>query len=61
MNGKLIIFGIAFVIVQLLANLHLFVTFSDMQAYAAPKETIQQLQDQLNRIEHKIDKLILGY
>lgn len=61
MKGKLIIFGIAIVTIQLLASLHLFVTFSDMAAYAAPKDSTNQLQEQLNRIEHKIDKLILGY
>lgn len=58
---KLAILGIAFIVVQILISAHLFVTFAEMTAYAAPKDSLVQVQEQLNRIEHKIDKLILGY
>lgn len=62
MNIKtLAIYGIAFIIVQVLVTAHFFVTFQEMTAYAAPKDSVAQVQEQLNRIEHKIDKLILGY
>ena len=58
---KLVIYGIAFVVIEILISAHLFVTFAEMTAYAAPKDSVAQVQEQLNRIEHKIDKLILGY
>ena len=58
---KLAIYGIAFIIIEILISAHLFVTFAEMTAYAAPKDSVAQVQEQLNRIEHKIDKLILGY
>ncbi len=58
---RLIIFGIVFMVIQFLLSTHLFVTFSEMTAYAASKATVEQIFDQLNRIEQKVDKLILGY
>ena len=58
---KLAIYGIAFIIAEILVSAHFFVTFAEMTAYAAPKDSVAQVQEQLNRIEHKIDKLILGY
>ena len=58
---KLAIYGIAFLIIQILISAHLFVTFAEMTDYAAPKDSVSQVREQLNRIEHKIDKLILGY
>jgi hypothetical protein len=45
--------------VTFLVNLGLFVTFKDMYAYAAPKESVEQLGKQLNRIELKVNELWL--
>lgn len=58
---KLTILGLILLVVQFLISTHLFVTFSEMTAYAASKSTVEQIFDQLNRIEQKVDKLILGY
>lgn len=58
---KLTILGLILLVVQFLISSHLFVTFSEMTAYAASKSTVEQIFDQLNRIEQKVDKLILGY
>lgn len=57
---KLIIFGIVYLVVQFLFTTHLFVTFPEMTAYAASKSSVEQIYKQLNRIEEKVDKLILG-
>lgn len=51
---------IAFTVIQFLISCRIFVTFEGMTAYAAPKDAIQQIQEQLNRIEHKLDK-VMGY
>lgn len=45
--------------VTFLVNLGLFVTFKDMYAYAAPKESVEQLGKQLDRIELKVNELCL--
>ena len=45
--------------VTFLVNLGLFVTFKDMYAYAAPKEAVEQLGKQLDRIELKVNELCL--
>jgi hypothetical protein len=45
--------------VTFLVNLGLFVTFKDMYAYAAPKESVEQLGKQLNRIELKVNELCI--
>ncbi|MCD7779987.1 MAG: hypothetical protein LUH05_04875 [Candidatus Gastranaerophilales bacterium] len=58
---KLIVAGLVFITVQFLISAHIFVTFSEMAAYAASKDNLVQLVNQLDRIEKKIDKIILGY
>lgn len=45
--------------VTFIVNLGLFVTFKDMYAYAAPKESVEQLGKQLNRIELKVNELCI--
>lgn len=50
----------AFAVIQFLISCRIFVTFEGMAAYAASKDSIQQIQEQLNRIEHKLDK-VMGY
>jgi hypothetical protein len=45
--------------VTFLVNLGLFVTFKDMYAYAAPKEAVEQLGKQLDRIELKVNELCI--
>lgn len=45
--------------VTFIVNLGLFVTFKDMYAYAAPKESVEQLGKQLDRIELKVNELCL--
>lgn len=54
------IYGIAFLIINLVMGLKIFVTFSDMAAYAASKDSLQLIMERLDRIEHKLDK-IAGY
>lgn len=56
----LIVYGIIFMVVQFLISSGIFVTYQGMTAYAASKDSIQQIQEQLNRIEHKLDK-VMGY
>lgn len=58
---KLLISGIVFLVVQFLITAHIFVTFPEMSAYAASKDSIEQVINRLERIEHKLDKIILGY
>ena len=72
MNKKAVtIMFIAFTVIQFLIGCRIFefadeskkaifVTFEGMAAYAASKDSIQQIQEQLNRIEHKLDK-VMGY
>lgn len=57
---KLILLGLVYLVVQFLLTTHLFVTFPEMTAYAASNSSIEQIYKQLNRIEEKVDKLILG-
>lgn len=45
--------------VTFIVNLGLFVTFKDMYAYAAPKESVEQLAKQLTRIELKVNELCI--
>lgn len=60
-NKNLIIYGIIFLTIQALVMLPIFVTYPSMTAYAAPKDSIEQIIDRLTSIEQKIDKLIMGY
>jgi hypothetical protein len=61
MNKKtLITYGLVLVVIQTLLSCGIFVTFPQMTAYAASKDSIQQISEQLNRIEHKLDK-VMGY
>lgn len=53
-------YGLVFLIIQSILSCNIFVTFSQMAAYAAPKDAIAQMTEQLNRIEHKLDK-VMGY
>lgn len=55
----LFIAGIIWTVVQSLISCGIFITFQDMVAYAAPKDSIFTIEKQLNRIEEKVDKLIL--
>ena len=56
----LLSYGFVFFIIQALLSFGIFVTFPQMTAYAAPKDAIAQITEQLNRIERKIDK-VMGY
>lgn len=49
---------IGFMVIQFLISCRIFVTFESMAAYAASKDSIMQIEEQLNRIEGKIDKLM---
>lgn len=61
MDKKVIwIYGLAFLIINLVMGLKIFVTFSDMAAYAASKDSLQLIMERLDRIEHKLDKMA-GY
>jgi hypothetical protein len=55
----LILAGIVWTVIQSLISCGIFITFKDMAAYAAPKDSIAVIENQLNRIEEKVDKLIL--
>lgn len=62
MNLKQItIYGLVFIVIQSLISCGIFVTFPQMAAYAASKDDLTSIHHQLQRIEEKIDKLILGY
>lgn len=56
---ELAIAGIVWTVIQSLISCGIFITFKDMVAYAAPKDSITTIEKQLNRIEEKVDKLIL--
>lgn len=56
---ELIFMGIVWTVIQSLISCGIFITFKDMVAYAAPKDSITIIEKQLNRIEEKVDKLIL--
>jgi hypothetical protein len=51
--------GVVWTVIQSLISCGIFITFKDMVAYAAPKDSIITIEKQLNRIEEKVDKLIL--
>ena len=55
----LFIAGVVWTVIQSLISCGIFITFQDMVAYAAPKDSIITIENQLNRIEEKVDKLIL--
>lgn len=55
----LFVAGIVWTVIQTLISCGIFVTFKDMIAYAAPRDSIITIEKQLNRIEEKVDKLIL--
>ena len=46
-------------VITCLINWGIFVTFKYMYAYAAPKESVEQLAKQLDRIELKVNELCL--
>ena len=52
------IYGLSFLIINLIMSLKIFVTFSDMAAYAMSKDSMHMITDRLDRIEQKLDKLI---
>ena len=54
------LYGLAFLIINLVMSLKIFVTFSDMAAYAASKDAMSLVIERLDRIEHKLDRVI-GY
>lgn len=49
---------IALLVIEFLVSCHIFITFEEMAAYAAPKDSLQLIEEQLNRIESKIDKIM---
>lgn len=53
--------GLIYSIISAFINWGIFVTFPQMVAYAASKEDISKIETQLQRIEEKIDKLMIGY
>ena len=62
MNIKQItVYGLVFIVMQSIISCGIFVTFPQMTAYAASKDDLTSIHSQLQRIEEKIDKLILGY
>lgn len=62
MNIKqLAMYGLVFTMIQAIISCGIFVTFPQMTAYAASKDDLTIIHSQLERIEHKIDKLILGH
>ena len=56
---QILLNGLVLIVVQVLINLGIFVTFKDMMAYAAPLDAIEKIEAQLNRIETKMDNFIL--
>jgi hypothetical protein len=44
-------------VITCLVNWGIFVTFQDMYAYAAPKESVEKMEKQLDRIELKVNEL----
>lgn len=58
---KLIVYGAILIAIQIIMGLKIFVTFPEMEAYAASEKEVDTIHQQLVRIENKIDKLILGY
>lgn len=56
-----IIYAAVLLVVQFLVTSHLFVTYAEMTNYAAPKGALDHIAEDLDRIEQKLDKVILGY
>ena len=56
---QLIVAGLVYCVISVLINWGLFVTFPQMVAYAASKDDISNIEHQLNRIEEKVDNLLL--
>lgn len=54
----LIVYGAILIGLQIIMGLKVFVTFSDMAAYAVSKDNMQLVIERLDRIETKIDKAI---
>jgi len=52
-------YGIALLVVQIIINLGIFVKFPDMQAYAVNKDSFSMVINRLDRIESKLDKLLI--
>lgn len=59
-HKHLILYGFVYLVIQTIISTGIFVTFPQMTAYAAPIESLKQIQEHLHRIELKIDK-IMGY
>lgn len=57
---QLVVFGLAMVVIQSIISCGIFVTYPQMTAYAADKDDITVIHNQLQRIETKLDKL-MGY
>lgn len=55
----LLLAGIVWTVIQTLISCGIFVTFKDMVAYAAPNDDIAAIEQQLHRIEEKVDKILL--
>lgn len=61
MDRKTLIgYGLVLIVIQMLMSLKIFVTFTDMATYAASKDSMQMIIERLDRIEHKLDKMV-GY
>ena len=58
---QLMIYGIVLVVIQCLVSCGIFVTYPQMTAYAASQSDITAIHAQLQRIENKLDKIIIGY
>lgn len=58
---KLIGLGLVWVVIQAIISAGIFVTFPQMEAYAASKDSFEQVVTHLENIEKKLDKLIMGY
>ncbi|MCM1073934.1 MAG: hypothetical protein NC334_09020 [Bacteroides sp.] len=52
-------YGLVYAVIQALLNWGIFVTVPQMVAYAAPKDSIEHVQEHLVRIENKIDKILI--
>lgn len=53
--------GIIWTVVQTLISCGIFVTYRDMVVYAASVDDMAKIEQQLNRIEEKVDKLVLTF
>lgn len=58
---KLMLYGAVLLGLQVAVNLGIFATPADLYAYAASQDDITLIHSQLQRIEEKLDKLIMGY